>query len=338
MPGRAKVDEVQVCMEYLSGESGKTLALKYKLDHHTIYAILRRNGHSTRTKTDAMINAYAQGRHLGRLGKHHTEEARREMSRTRKGKPNYKKRIYLHLEADICNDYLNGGSSSTLSEKYSIPRGTMLKILKKGGALRNMSDACKLKMKENRGVGKRNHELLAQADQICQDYINGESGYSLANKYNTTQRAIQGILEANETPRRSLSEAFILGRRMGRIRFTEKQREAVMRLMAGRNHPNWNVTGRQKPNKYGYVFVRRSEKSNKWMAEHRLIAQMILGRELIPNETIHHINYIKSDNRVDNLYYFPTNGKHASFHCMIDKPKLVSNLAILGYGQNIVDY
>lgn len=62
----------------------------------------------------------------------------------------------------------------------------------------------------------------------------------------------------------------------------------------------------------------------KYVAEHRLIAEKFLGRLLSRFEVIHHINEIKTDNRPENLYVFPTRNKHSQYH---KKPyKIVSNI------------
>ena len=55
---------------------------------------------------------------------------------------------------------------------------------------------------------------------------------------------------------------------------------------------------------YGYVMVRcpsHPRAQNGYVPEHRLVMEAHLGRYLLPTETIHHKNGIRSDNRLENL-------------------------------------
>ncbi len=89
-----------------------------------------------------------------------------------------------------------------------------------------------------------------------------------------------------------------------------------MALASQRKDINWSskaASGEDSPNftggKYiddkGYVRVLRPEHPKNirgYAYEHRLVVEKYLGRFLEAWETVHHINEVKQDNRIDNLF------------------------------------
>ncbi len=47
---------------------------------------------------------------------------------------------------------------------------------------------------------------------------------------------------------------------------------------------------------------------------YRLIAEAVLGRQLMPSETVHHCNNCQADNRPANLWVFPSRSAHSLYH------------------------
>ena len=70
-------------------------------------------------------------------------------------------------------------------------------------------------------------------------------------------------------------------------------------------------------NKGGYVDFCLG--NGKWMPEHRYVYEQHTGRPLLKDETIHHINGQKDDNRFENLEIWDTN--HPSGQRVVDKLK-----------------
>lgn len=60
-------------------------------------------------------------------------------------------------------------------------------------------------------------------------------------------------------------------------------------------------------------YYRITMKNNKHIREHRLIMEKYIGRKLKVNEVVHHINGVKTDNRVENLELMTAN-KHNMIH------------------------
>ena len=79
----------------------------------------------------------------------------------------------------------------------------------------------------------------------------------------------------------------------------------------GDRHPGWKGGVRIVK---GYRFLWRPDHPHAtkqgYVAEHRLVAETLLGRHLARKEVVHHLNGIPLDNRPENLAVFGSNADH----------------------------
>ncbi len=78
---------------------------------------------------------------------------------------------------------------------------------------------------------------------------------------------------------------------------------------------HWNDKGGKIVDKWGYIQIRRPSdcvnlKKGKYILEHRYLIEKAIKRALKVTEIVHHINGIKTDNRLDNLRLFKNHSEH----------------------------
>jgi hypothetical protein len=73
--------------------------------------------------------------------------------------------------------------------------------------------------------------------------------------------------------------------------------------------------------KHGYKILNNGARGGYRQPEHRAVMERILGRTLAKNETVHHKNGVRTDNRPENLELWST--RHGRGQRVTDLPHLM---------------
>jgi HNH endonuclease len=97
----------------------------------------------------------------------------------------------------------------------------------------------------------------------------------------------------------------------GTPRFCEIEdcgRRHYARGYCNKHYQRWESHGDPRVTKYGpygegviHDGYRLVHIDGRYIGEHRLIMERLLGRPLLPDETVHHVNGVRTDNRSENL-------------------------------------
>lgn len=94
----------------------------------------------------------------------------------------------------------------------------------------------------------------------------------------------------------------------------QKRSEVAKQNMRGEHSAHWNGGIRHHE---GYIQIFSPNhpfcSKKKYVCEHRLIIEKLIGRYLQPMEQVHHFNRKKTDNRPQNLMAFVNNSAHRRF-------------------------
>jgi hypothetical protein len=150
--------------------------------------------------------------------------------------------------------------------------------------------------------GYRFRPNIELADVICKLYVYGFSCESIARFVGCGQATIARFLDGVGVEKRPFG---MIGRK-----HTQQVKDTI---------GDANRTGRNShPTTDGYIMVYAPDhpycNSNGYVREHRLVVEKRLGRYLRPEETVHHINEIRDDNRDENLELFESRESHSVIH------------------------
>lgn len=69
----------------------------------------------------------------------------------------------------------------------------------------------------------------------------------------------------------------------------------------------------------------RGRTGNGWVYEHRHVMEQHLGRFLEPTEVVHHINFDRGDNRLENLGLLSSSAEHRLLHSILEGHAVISS-------------
>lgn len=239
-------------------------------------------------------------------------------------------KIDAEFESLVVKFYRRYKSSGKVSARLGVGRSTVWRILKRKGIELPASGSERARAALFRFKGK-------EAVKVVAAYLGGEPMEALTKKYRCSHHAIRNaVLRAGGNIRpagglnrvrrwkdseiSTICELYKSGWTQNNIatRFcTNQPRISKILMQSGAavreqharldRHGSWNGGRSTLEGGYIGVLLHRADplfcmaRSNGYAAEHRLVMAKSLRRVLSKSETVHHINGIKTDNRLENL-------------------------------------
>jgi len=139
-------------------------------------------------------------------------------------------------------------------------------------------------------------------------YVGNQLSISeISEKYGISSDRLYKAMKRLDIPRRNRGQAGVVAHLHGRLIAPQGGKIAKQRgtqnYKTGDKHCRWRGGRRKTGEGYIYVYMPNHPfaKDGKYMLEHRLIMEKIIGRYLEKDEIVHHKNGIKDDNHPGNL-------------------------------------
>lgn len=204
-------------------------------------------------------------------------------------------------ETELCIAYEGGASVRQLAIYYGCHYTMIDAVLDKFGI-----------HKQPMGYHSRREKSSEEKARMVNEYREGATTRQLKRNHRCSHRVVVATLDEAGVQRRP-KNYHLVGRKLtlqGRTKLSELARKQV-----GKKNPNWR----------GGIIVRHDRRfildkkhsyadSGGYVAEHRLVMERIVGRYLLPQEVVHHINGDGLDNRPENLKLFPNTAAHTKHH------------------------
>jgi len=141
------------------------------------------------------------------------------------------------------------------------------------------------------------------------EYLKDKSTLKIANKYKCAKRTVRTNFLKLDLKLRTQKEARALV-------------DVKTIVGKGKDHSSWK--GGKTINPAGYIFQKvdayHPRKNDKgYVFEHILVMEKYLGRYLILKEEIHHLDFVRTNNKIENLYLFKNRSKHQKYHWFLRK-------------------
>lgn len=181
---------------------------------------------------------------------------------------------------EVIQLYAEGWKSDEIAERYGVSRTSVLDHFRKRGVPIR---------KRGHGLHGHNKRLLTLEQELKAVglYEGGLTNREVAERFEVSHSTIKKLIQRRSVPRRG-----------GRYRRIERRVDD-----------------------HGYVRVRLADDdalspmrdTKGWIPEHRLVMARSLARALARNESVHHINGDRADNRIENLQL--RQGRHGHGQC-----------------------
>lgn len=128
-------------------------------------------------------------------------------------------------------------------------------------------------------------------------------------EYRAKQKVAMG--EAWKDPKRKTKRSKASKKMWSTAKYRKAQTAAVKKMWSdpefrnkhvGPNNGRWKGGRKKAPSGYIHVWI-----DGKYYREHRVVMEKHIGRKLTKQETVHHINGIRDDNRIENLELWTKN-------------------------------